>query len=633
MDLQTTSRRLTPVPFTAVRIGDAFWTKRMQVNRERTMHIEYQQCKETGRIDAFKLDWKPGMEPEPHIFWDSDVAKWVEAASYSLATHPDPALEAELNEVIDLIVAAQQPDGYLNVHFTVVEPEKRWTNVRDWHEMYCAGHLIEAAVAHFQATGTRHFLDCMCRYADHIATVFGAEPGQKRGYCGHEEIELALVKLYHVTGEARYLRLSQYFVDERGQQPHYYDIEAAARGEDPGPHAANFYEYNQTHAPVREHTQIVGHAVRATYLYSAMADLAGELGDGELLAACERIWNDVIRTKFYLTGGIGPSRLNEGFTTPYDLPNDTAYAETCAAIGLVFWAHRLLQLDGDSRYADVIERALYNGIISGVSLDGTKFFYENPLASHGNHHRQDWFGCACCPPNLARILASLGGYIYSQSADGVSVHLYVQGEANITLPDGTALTLAQQTRYPWDGTVTLTTGLQTEADFTLRLRIPAWCRDFAVRVNGEAVTPVIERGYACLTHRWQPGDTVTLEMAMPVEVIEANPQVLHDRGRVALQRGPVVYCLEGVDHTVSVHQLALPVNADLHTRFIPDLLDGVTVIEGNALALDEEPWGDDLYRSYQSPRGTPTPFRAIPYFAWDNRAPGEMVVWLRREGR
>jgi DUF1680 family protein len=380
---------------------------------------------------------------------------------------------------------------------------------------------------------------------------------------------------------------------------------------------------------VREQREVTGHAVRAMYLYSAMADLAGETGDESLREACRAIWDDVTQRKLYLTGGIGPSRHNEGFTVPYDLPNATAYAETCAAIGLVFWAHRLLQLACDGRYADVLERALYNGVISGVSLDGEKFFYENPLASAGTHHRQSWFGCACCPPNLARILASLGSYIYSQGDESLAVHLYVQGDAEVTLGT-TAVHVRQQTDYPWDGTVRLTLTPTAATEFILRLRIPGWCRQATVAINGAEVLPIIEHGYACLRRQWQPGDVVEVSLAMPVEQVAAHPLVVQDSGRVALQRGPVVYCLEGVDHTGSVHSVLLPKDAHLTTRFDPDLLGGVVVIEGEALAVDQEKWGTELYQPADAASVHPTPLRAVPYATWDNRAPGEMAVWLPR---
>jgi uncharacterized protein len=623
----TIRRAYAPVSFTAVTIDDDFWAPRVRANRERTIPIEYDQCKTTGRIDALRLDWQPG-QPEPHIFWDSDVAKWIEAASYSLATHPDPALDGLLDEVIALFAASQQADGYLNTHYSAVEPQNRWTNLRDNHELYCAGHLIEAGVAHFQATGKRTLLDVVARYADHIATVFGRAQDQKRGYCGHEEIELALVKLYHVTGERRYLDLSAYFVDERGAQPHYFDQEAIARGEDPAKFRFKTYAYNQSHLPVREQREVTGHAVRAMYLYAAMADLAGELGDASLVEAMDHLWRHLCTRNLYITGGIGPSASNEGFTGDYDLPNEHAYAETCAAIGLVFWNHRLLQLACDGRYADIMERALYNGVLSGVSLDGERFFYENPLASLGEHNRQAWFDCACCPPNIARLLASLGEYIYAQSDSEIAVHLYVQGSATLAL-GGQNVVVRQQTRYPWDGTVAIELRMDQPAHFGLRLRIPGWCRRAQVSINGEPVDMEgkLERRYLRLTRTWHPGDRVTLELDMPVERMHAHPDVRQDTGCVALQRGPVVFCLEQADHATPLHRILLPQGADLTPRFEADLLDGVVTLHGEALAVEAGDWTNTLYRA-QAAAKQPCPIKAIPYYAWDNRAPGPMRVWL-----
>ncbi len=630
-----------PVPFTQVTLSDDFWAPRLETNRSATLPIEYAQCRDTGRLEAFKLNWQPGQEPVPHIFWDSDVAKWIEAASYSLSTHPDARLAALLDEVAALVAGAQQSDGYLNTHYTVVEPGKRWTNLRDRHELYCAGHLIEACVAHYQATGQRTLLDVASRYADHIGSVFGTRPGQKRGYCGHEEIELALVKLYRATGERRYLDLSQYFIDERGRQPYYYDDEARARGEDPSAYWAKTYAYVQAHQPVREQEHVTGHAVRAMYLYSAMADLAGETGDVSLLRACEKLWTHLVTRNLYLTGGIGPSSHNEGFTGDYDLPNQSAYAETCAAVGLVFWSHRLLQLTGDGQYADGMERALYNGALAGVSLDGERFFYVNPLASRGDHHRQAWYDCACCPPNIARLLASLGQYVYSTGADEVAVHLYVQGHAHMEVA-GQALTLRQATRYPWDGQIHITLEPRAPVEFALKLRLPGWCRQARLAVNGETVdlgrsvqlnpplnapAALVERGYISLRRQWQAGDWVTLNLEMPVERVYAHPQVGQDVGAVALQRGPLVYCLEQVDQAEPVQRLRLPASAALTSQFEPGLLGGVVVLTGAAEAVDESDWGGQLYRA-QPPGQHPVQLKAVPYYAWDNREAGGMQVWL-----
>ncbi|MHB0856484.1 MAG: glycoside hydrolase family 127 protein [Anaerolineae bacterium] len=636
------TRRLTPVSFRHVSLQGSFWERPQETNRRVTLPVEYELLQKTGRIGALRLDWQPGQPHMPHHFWDSDIAKWIEAAGYSLATHPDPELEQAVDGVIELLAASQQPDGYLNTHYSAVEPQNRWTNLRDMHELYCAGHLMEAGVAYYEGTGKRQLLDVMCRYADYIDTVFGPHEGQKRGYPGHEEIELALVKLARVTGEARYLRLAEFFVDERGRQPHYYDIEAIARGEDPKKYYGGSYAYCQSHLPVREQTTAEGHAVRAVYLYSGMADVAAETGDDTLVAACERLWANVTERRMYVTGGIGPAATLERFTYDYDLPNDNAYAETCAAIGLVFWAHRMLHIDGDGRYADTMELALYNGVLSGVSLDGTRFFYANPLevdpAAYAGRpdlfhrgsvapQRQKWFDCACCPPNVARLLAALGEYAYSTGAGEAAVHLYAAGEARLTV-DGQAVTLRQETRYPWDGRVRVTVGPERAATWTLALRIPAWCRSASLWVNGEPVEAPRRKGYARITRSWQAGDVVDLDLAMPVERMAAHPKVREDAGRVALQRGPLVYCLEELDNGPVLPDIALPRNAALEAHWEEGLLGGVVVLEGPAERRDLTGWEGQLYRATALASRAVT-LRAVPYYAWGNRGLGEMLVWLR----
>ncbi|HEU5014811.1 MAG TPA: beta-L-arabinofuranosidase domain-containing protein [Roseiflexaceae bacterium] len=630
---RTVQRQYMPIPFTRVTINDTFWAERQRINREQTIPHIYKMCEETDRIAAFRPDWTTDPDIKrrsiPILFWDSDVAKWLEAASYSLATNPDPDLDTLVDEVIALVAQAQQPDGYLNNWFTKVEPEKRWTNLRDWHELYNAGHLIEAGVAHFEATGKRSLLDVICRYADYINTVFGTEPGKRRGYPGHPEIELALVRLYRATGEQRYLDLSRYFVNERGRQPHYYDQEARERGEDPAVFWARSYEYNQSHLPVREQQQVVGHAVRAVYLYSAMVDLAIEDGDASLMEACERLWPQLTTRRMYVMGGIGTSKSNEGFTSDYDLPNESAYAETCAAIGLVYWAHRMLQVDCNRTYTDILELALYNAVLSGVSLDGTHFFYDNPLASNGDHHRVEWFVCPCCPPNLARLFASLGEYLYAQSDDELVVHLYMQGEGQFEI-GGQAVTLRQTTNYPWDGSVKIQLELNEPAEFGLRLRIPAWCTAPRLSVNGEAVdlAAITEQGYACVRRTWSSSDTIELELPMLVERVYANPNVKADVGSVALRRGPLVYCFEQVDQEAPVFQTLLPEQTELLDAHAPDLLEGVVQVTGSAIALDDADWEDTLYRT-APPTLHACTVQAIPYYAWDNREPGAMSVWLR----
>jgi len=640
----TNFRKLSPVSLKQVTIADRFWAPRQKVNRTVTLPIEYEQFKKTGRIDAWKLEWKPGQPNPPHHFWDSDTAKWIEAVGYSLATHPDGELEALADAVIDLIAKAQQDDGYLNIHFTVVEPQNRLRNLRDMHELYCAGHLMEAAVAYYEGTGKRKLLEVMCRYADYLDSVLGPEEGKKRGYPGHEEIELALVKIYHATGQERYLGLAKFFVDERGCRPHYFDLEARQRGEDPAAHRGGIYDYNQSHLPVREQTTAEGHAVRAMYLYSGMADVAAETDDHTLLAACERLWRNVTQRRMYITGGVGSSARGERFTYDYDLPNDTAYAETCAAIGLVFWAHRMLQFDGNGVYADVMERALYNGVLSGISLDGSRFFYTNPLEIDMQAHkhqaerfggprfspaRQEWFGCACCPPNIARLLASLGGYIYSQGEDGAYVHLYVGGSAELAV-GGHKVTLKVDTDYPWRGRVNIAVDPGKPTDFILALRIPGWCHAAKVAVNGGEVDiqPLVEKGYAKIRRVWQPGDKVVLTLSMPVERIEAHPAVRADCGRIALQRGPLVYCLEEADNGGNLTDAALFSDEELRVAFDEDLLGGVALISGQATRRNISMWKGRLYQPAPS-FAAPAELKAIPYYAWSNRTPGEMLVWIR----
>jgi len=614
-----------PVPFSKVTIEDVFWAPRLQVNREKTIPHIYRMCKETGRIDAYKLDWKLGQEKVPHQFWDSDVAKWIEAASYSLATHPDPMLDALLDEVIALIASAQQPDGYLNPHYTVVEPDKRWTNLRHGHELYCAGHMIEAGVAHFQATGKSTLLDVVRRYADYIDTVFGTEAGKKRGYCGHEEIELALVRLYRATGNPRYLRLSQYFIDERGQSPSYFDTEPA-----PDLHRLGL-EYHQAHKPVREQTEAVGHAVRAMYLYSAMADLAYETEDETLLKTCKRLWHHLYTKRMFITGGIGSSMYNEGFSSDYDLPNDTAYAETCAAVGLVFWCQRMLQLECDAQYADIMERALYNGVLSSISQEGTTFFYVNPLANQGDLSRQEWFSCACCPPNITRLLASLGQYIYSQNEHEIAVHLYVQGVAYIHI-QGQEVMLKQETRYPWNEQVTLTVEVEEPTTFALRLRLPGWCAEATLKVNGEPLDlhTVNENGYARIEREWRHSDHISLQLPMPLVRMYAYPEIAADVGLVALQRGPLVYCLESIDNNVPLHRLVLPRSSDLQSHYDEEMLGGAVVIGADAMALDTSGWDNLLYRPHP-PGIYPATLTAIPYYLWCNRGAASMRVWMHEQ--
>ena len=446
--------------------------------------------------------------------------------------------------------------------------------------------MLEGAIAYFDATGRRRLLDIMIRYVDHIAATFGTGPGQKPGYCGHPEIELALVKLYRVTGDRKHLDLAAYFVDQRGAQPHYFDIETRARGDDPAKYYFKTYEYSQSHKPVREQDKVVGHAVRGMYLYAAMADLAAETGDASLKAACERLWADVTSKRMYVTAGLGPSASNEGFTTDYDLPNATAYAETCASVALIFWAQRMLNLDCDSRYADVMELAFYNGALSGLSRDGTHYFYENPLESSGDHHRWTWHPCPCCPMNVARLIGSVGGYFYSVGDDLLAVHMYGGNSASVTI-GGKAIRISQETNYPWSGDVTLTIEADASAEFELRLRVPGWAREATLAVNGARTDAQMIGGYLALRRRWSPGDRIELSLPMPVERIHAHPDVKMDIGRACLKRGPLLYCLEGIDNGgARLNRFRLPPDAELRYEPRPDFFDGAGMIRAAAEVAD-----------------------------------------------
>lgn len=599
-------RRLTIVPFTQVHAEDTFWAVRIKTNRERSIPHNLKWCEDTGRISNFaKAAGLMEGKFEGIYFNDSDVYKVLEGASYALAQQFDADLASQVDRIIGLIAAAQRPDGYLNTYYTLTNLNDRWTDLPVKHELYCAGHLFEAAVAHYRATGKRTFLDVAIKLADHIDSIFGE--GKRYGVPGHEEIELALVKLYEVTGEKRYFDLAKFFIDERGNTTH----------------RPSYGPYCQDHLPVRQQSEIVGHAVRAMYLYSGVADVAAYTGDPELIAAMDRIWKDVTLRKMYITGGIGARHEGEAFGEPYELPNESAYCETCAAIGLVFWAYRLGLMHGDAQYADVLERALYNGVLSGVALDGEHFFYVNPLASGGNHHRQPFFGCACCPTNVVRLIPSVPGYVYAvrpptgEKPAELFVNLYLGSTAEVELEEDNVVKVTQETRYPWEGRIVLTVTPELEREWSLRLRVPGWCREARLAVNSEGPTPVdltkLDRGYHLIRRVWKKGDKVTLDLAMPVERIEAHPKVVADRGRVAIQRGPLVYCLETVDNGFDVRTAILAKDPQFETEFRPDLLGGIVVIR--ATAAD----GRRL--------------TAVPYHLWDHRDPGPMVVWIRQAGK
>ena len=630
-----------------IRLEDPVLAPRQKANRAATIPASLKFCEETHRIDALRLAWKEGDSWRPHHFWDSDVAKVMEGMARDLRIHPDPALAARLDELVAVVAASQQPDGYLDSFFTLTAPDKRWTNLRDMHELYCAGHMAEAAVAHFEATGSRKFLDVARRCADCIAATFGRGKGKKRGYPGHEELELALCKLAAATGERKYLRLAKYFVDERGRKPNWFDSEGS-----PVHHSVAYY---QAEVPVREQTDAHGHAVRWAYLACGMADVADATGDADLLAAVLRMERNATERRMLVTGGIGTSPWgDERFENDWHLRNKDAYAESCAAIGLVLLEKRLHAITGEARHVDVMERALYNGVLSGISLSGDRFFYQNPLEANADSRyvteRQSWFSCSCCPTNFCRFLPQLGELCWALSPDGSEVRLLVPAAQTLDLDCG--LSLVVEGAYPYDGKITILMerrggGLQSAVptaarpegsprqnrstfqpfDFsTLSLRIPGWCRRFSLAVNGKRVRAAAKGGFVSIRRAWKPGDAVALDLEMPVEAVRAHASVADDAGLVALQRGPLVYALESVDNGPGLHRFEIDASQRFTLRQARGLPRGAVAIRGEAL-VRERP-GAALY-STAAPRTRRRAFTAIPYALWQNRGPAEMRVWLR----
>lgn len=589
-------------------IKQGFWSKRQQRSRKVTVEAVWDRFCETGRVRAFSCGWREGMEQKPHVFWDSDVAKWMEAAAYLLAQGPDASLEKRVEGLIDCIEQNQGKDGYFNIYFTVCEPQKRFTD-RNAHELYCAGHLIEAAVAYYEATGRRRFLDCMCRYADYIETVFIKEKSAAFATPGHEEIELALLRLYRATGETRYREMAAFFLNERGANAKDKDIMASYNAKN-----------TQSHLPVREQHSAEGHAVRACYLYTAMADLAKETGDTALFQACEDIFTDIVERKMYITGGIGSSHIGEAFTVPYDLPNETAYAETCAAIGLIFFAQKMLESTNEARYADIVERALYNGMLSGVSLDGEAFFYENPLEirlCNRNRNvcsneqerypltqRKAVFDCSCCPPNLIRLFASLGGYLYGAENGTVYVNQFMDSEMRMG-----EMHVRQETDYPCSGRVTLA----AEHVDCLMVRIPAWCEKFEL-----SAAYTIENGYAKIEN---PKGNIEVRFGMEPVLLEARAEVRENAGRAAIQCGPVVYCTEGFENG-GLEGLYLSKKLKAQAQF--DEYFGVNTLLVRGFRKEA---GEGLYRRLTDDAAQ-VQIKMIPYFGFANRKESDMAVWL-----
>jgi DUF1680 family protein len=637
--------RLRELSLTAVEIEDAFWSPRLEVNRTRTLDHVYKELELTECIRNFDIAGGKAQGKFGGPWWaDSDVYKWIEGASYILALHPNAQLESKVDELIAKIAAAQQAKGYLDTYVQLRLPDLKWKSLAFNHEMFCAGSLFEAAVAHNQATGKRSLLEIALRLADHLDSTFG--PGKQAGIPGHEEVELALVRLYRLTGEKRYLRLAEYFVDSRGQKPSIFERQyeqLPERQVDLLGHPMSikdFYRrfflvnpskfdtsYSQDQLPAREQRVAVGHAVRAMYFYSGMADLVYETGDAGLWETLESLHDSVTNHRMYVTGGIGPSERNEGFTADYDLPNEDAYQETCASAGMVFWNYRMLKLTGDARYADVMELSLYNALAAGVSLTGDTFCYVTPLASRGDFKRDPWFGVPCCPTTVARFLPALGRYIYSESPDGLWVNLFIAGQVNANVA-GKKVTLRQSGNYPWDGKIKFTMGVEAPQDFVLRVRIPGWAARADFEVNGKKFSPRVVNGYAEIRRPWSNGATLELTLPMDVQRLEANPQVVYDHGKSAVRRGPLIYCLEQADQTAPLDEIILPLGAPLESQNMPDLLGGITVVKGQGLLRPLDDWKSVLYQRARTANTQPLRVTAVPYCVWGNRGLGKMAVWI-----
>jgi len=622
---------ITPIPFTDVQVADDFWSPRLETNRKVTIPYAFKKCEETGRIDNFAVAGGLKKGKFQGIFFnDSDVFKVIEGASYSLALYQDPNLERYVDEVIAKIAAAQEPDGYLYTARTLCGPDymppggkERWSDMGGGHELYNVGHLYEASVAHYKATGKRPLLDVAIKNADLVCSVFG--PGKKTGPCGHPEVEIGLVKLYRTTGNEKYLQMAKFFLDVRGR----------ADGR------TLYGEYAQDHKPVVEQTEAVGHAVRAAYLYSGMADVAALTGDADYLKAIDRIWENVVAKKLYITGGIGARGGGEAFGDNYELPNMSAYCETCAAIANALWNHRMFLLHGDAKYMDVLERIIYNGFLSGVSINGDRFFYPNPLESWRGGTRSPWFDCACCPSNVVRFVPSIPGYIYAHRGTDLYINLFIGGHATIRI-DGNTVKITQETRYPWDGTINIKVNPEQAGEFAINVRIPGWARnqpvpsdlyrnlnssdeEITLKVNGRPAALTLEKGFARIVRQWKKGDAIELDLPMTVRRVLAHEKVEDDRGRVALEYGPIVFCAEGADNKDGrVLNLVLPNTVTLQVEFRPDLLGGVEVVRGRAFGVSRD-------ENAHPVAGQTQELVAIPYYAWAHRGSGQMTVWLARE--
>lgn len=611
---------------TAVTLKDKYLSQRVEINHTSTIPSSIEKCYETGRIDAFKLNWKPGKPNKPHVYWDSDVAKVVEGMAYDLMLNPeDKKLAQELDKIVALIVSAQQPDGYLNTHFTVVRPNERFTNLRHEHELYCAGHLMEAAVAHFKATGKRNFLDCMCKYADYIDSVFGRGKGKKRGYPGHEEIELALFKLADATGNKRYKKLASYFVNERGKAPNYFVEESKARGITSTPQDN---QNLQADIPIRERKTAEGHAVRMMYLAAGMVDTAVADDDEELLNCCKAIFDNVVEKRMFLTGGVGSSHHGECFEEDYRLVSYTAYTESCAAMAFIWFAQRMHNATGEARYLDILEKVLYNGALSGISLAGNTFFYQNPLDNNPDSRsgraatsRRPWFSCSCCPTNYCRFLPQIGTFLWSENENEVRLNIpaaseFRSGNRAIRVTGG----------YPYDGKVKIK--FLADGDYTLSVRLPSWCNDLGVIDNDHLDEEDISDSILRFKGPWKKGEEIALDFSMPVEIVHSNRNVHDTAGKLALTRGPIVYALESIENGTTLGRLSISADQEFKLGKAKDLPNGTVAIVGNATEiLNSE---ETLYTT-EKPRYRKVRFTAIPYALWQNRGDAEVSVWIHEK--
>lgn len=623
---------IQPKPFTEVKINDNFWAPKIKTNHEVTIPIAIQKSLESGRVDNFKIagGLMDGKFCSEYPFDDSDIYKIIEAASYSLQTYPDPELEKTVDSLIYFVNSAQEDDGYLFTNRTIGKNLHSWVGTSRWekvndlsHELYNLGHMFEAATAHYAATGKRTLLDVAIKAADRIDADFG--PGKIQDYPGHQEVELGLVKLYRATNDEKYLNLAKYFLDIRGQKG-----------------IGNPTTYNQSHKPVTEQSEAVGHAVRATYMWIAMADVAALTGNKDYIEAIDRLWHDVVDTKMYVIGGIGATGNHEGFDEPYVLPNMSAYNETCAAVGNAFWNHRMFLMSGDSKYIDVMELSMYNNVISGVSVSGDHFFYPNPLASYGQHSRSEWFGCACCPPNVARFLPYMPGMIYAQDESDVYVNLFISSDASFKVGKK-ELALSQKAELPWEGTAEISVTSAKPVESNIKIRIPGWAKNQPVpsdlytyadksdettkiSVNGNAVEyKVDEKGYVNIERKWKKGDKISIEFPYEIREVKANEKITEDNGKVAIERGPIVYCTEWADYKDGhVLNLLFDPASKLTASIDPNFYGGVTVIEGEAKSTKKE-LDESITVSEDKP------MKLIPYYLWNNRGPGEMRVWLPTE--